>query len=359
MMKKYICILITMVGIVLPIVVGAQTNPLELKDVSYYKFNYPYRYTRYPDTPLGDEYKTIYVEKAVLDTVINKDKVFSLLRTANIAGFKTVGADEQPDLRSKITIQDVRIHKPISTINEINNGKSGISIEENFVIKYEIKYSVELYDLRKDTLLYQYNKALEKGEWKGQKQYHKGDAIGQEEARRIADQGVEQAAINLEEMIASLSTQATLTWSDRYGTHPAVANVSYYHMGDKKHYETFFYSNELKLFKDTYKALPSSTRVLPRVLTGDTKQPDRFIRYNESLIEKYKDATPKVLVKIASTGYYNIATIYLWDEKFDLAREYAQKGLETGEMKKEFEEIFKTIDSHINYLKKHNVTTRY
>lgn len=360
-MKNFKYIFISFTLLLSTISVSGQTNPMEFKDVTYKTFSCPFTYVRYPDKSLGEEYKTMYAIKAVADTVPHADLAYKDMGRILIKGFRLVDADSNPDLVSEILLEGITINEPkVETSEHVDKKRGTTEMITRMNIQYRIKYSVKLTDMRTNAVIEKRKESFV-GKWDSEYKYTKGDRMRNPKhdiESRIAA-GRKEIAEKVERDIKNLNSGFATKWSNLYGTQYDNSDPGFYTLMDKNHYETYLYRREAGKMKESryYKEPRDYTNT--RDENGDLKQPFRFIEYNLGLMEKYKTAQPKVIAKITSTGYYNIAVIYMMWEDFDKAREYANKGLETGEMQKEFNQILKSCEQYEEYLKKHNITTRY
>jgi len=330
-MKTYILILLS---VILSSSLIAQPNPMEIKDISIAKEKVRISFYEHADEPLGEEYKTynVFVETP---SDWNDEMHKAALKSCFIEGFEEVGGEA--DLSIILQVAGFTLGKDTVFTSRVKDKNGNISQYESIIeVPYKLKYTTKLINNHTGQPLYNHTQN-DNGKWRSKtiKDTPLTNFSELSRVQRSLPQQMKEFTLEKAESLALGSR-----WSAQYGSRYVMSDTEYARIKESKHYETYYFLAELQKF--------------------DTRRSDKkdFIDYNLNLVDKYKNALPKVQTKIKAIAYYNLANVYYWDDEFATAREYIAKGLETGELKSEFNRISKDCDKYEKKLRMNNKASR-
>ncbi|MDR0866479.1 MAG: hypothetical protein LBO74_16335 [Candidatus Symbiothrix sp.] len=315
---------------------------IELKKIAFGKFEVPYSYIQYPSTPLGDDFQT-YSLGIVVPKNINPGIKAYFDDHISIKGFQKV--ENGADLLVVVKVNLFDFKEPVSSQNEKYYYLS---------MQYSYDCQIQLINAKTNKVLNNYDVNSSKnmrGEV-GFSIWSKDYSTANERDNALLR--IDQVKNDLiKETFKETCQSASDTWTRAYGYKIVSGDDYLLTMKEKEYYYTYFYLRNIQKIKDIF---VKANTYSPLSEYKDQIAP--YIQYYEEVIGLFQKIQPNVAKTVEAASYYNIAKLYYFYDMPDKSLEYIQKGLETGELKRDLE----NLKGYNEYLKKtfetNNITNR-
>ena len=326
-MKKTILFIITTI-IFTSFTVNAQ---IELKKMPLTGFGVPYQKVYYPTRPLADNIQT-YTITATLPSNINSSILSYFKNNIRLSGFRYV--ENNPDINIVVNLKYFDFETPTK-----HAAGKYVSVQ----MQYSYDFQIVMNYAQSNKQIEEYN-AFTKviGTQKYISIWSKEFSSDQEADEAIRNIGKYKNDIiigRFEEPFKTISSE----WSNKYGYTFDYGSENLFRINDKNYYYTFFYLRNIQPLADVFKK--ASIYDPPANYFEEIKP---FIDYFEEIIPLFQAKQPNVAKTVEAASYFNIAKIYFLCEMLDKSQEYLNKGVSTGELKRDFE----TLQNQIKYVQK-------
>jgi hypothetical protein len=329
-----------------PIALGLKAQKVDLDKVFF-----AYNYRNMPSIVLDKSYTTYSIDitkSAALNAYSNESSSSKI----NIEGKKKVSSGGH--IQVNLNLGDLIIaSSEVKERVEINKDKDGKETSRSYFYKVEVVYSFTASAEAKDykgASLAHWSLAVptDKKTWNSDEYSKQKDA-----ADYYNNNKLEIKTRLIDEQINAALTSLNSSCNAAFAYQTSSSREKLWDLGSKKHPE---FANYTQATASAIAALKLITaNEIPAQVLKDIKP---AIEYFTELPNNYtKDE--KGDKKIRYGAYFNLATIYLFTEQFDKAKEFARKLADNDYDAKDGEDLFKEADKIAAQLAKHQLTSRH
>ncbi len=342
-MKNIYLILILLLGF---IDVKAQKVDLD-------RLGFAHNYRRLPNQALDKSFTTYSVD-INKTTALNAFSNETAPERVEIEGKDRVGADGH--LKININLGDLMIESTdIKERVEVIKDKEGKETGKKYYYSAQVIYSFDanaaISDLDGKTLnRYTFARRNDKLTWSSSEYSSRSTA-----AEYYNNNKLEIKTTLISNHINGALKELNEKLNYEYGYKSMSVRETLWELDSKKHPEYTAFNEACKAFKSALESMQTDELKADEIIVSLKSHID----YLNALQAQYNSPKDKGHKKLVFGAYYNLASLYLYTEQFEQAKDYANKIIANEYDKKDGEKMLKEIDSIQADFNKHGIYTRH